>query len=167
MPRRTKRSGGGVLLTLGTLAAIAYVNGDIATSSSGSGEYVRPVDGGTVTSGYGARWGTTHYGVDIAAPIGTPIHAVTDGAVIEAGPASGFGLWVRLQHPNGDVTVYGHVNTIDRPQGAQVGAGEQIATVGNRGQSTGPHLHLEVWPGGDRNARVDPVPWLADHGVQL
>jgi murein DD-endopeptidase MepM/ murein hydrolase activator NlpD len=125
---------------------------------------VRPAQG-SFTSGFGARWGTSHNGVDIANAIGTPIVAVMDGTVVEAGPASGFGLWVRVQHEDGTITVYGHMNTIDVPQGAKVKAGQQIATIGNRGQSTGPHLHFEVWTGGSQ--KVNPVGWLAARGVTL
>ncbi|GAA1353021.1 M23 family metallopeptidase [Saccharothrix algeriensis] len=120
---------------------------------------------GTFTSGFGARWGTSHYGVDIANSIGTPILSAMDGVVVEAGPASGFGLWVRVQHNDGTITVYGHVNEILVSQGQQVAAGEQIATMGNRGQSTGPHLHFEVWLGGSQ--KVDPLPWLAERGISL
>ncbi|WP_246292744.1 M23 family metallopeptidase [Lentzea indica] len=125
---------------------------------------VRPAQG-TFTSGFGARWGTSHNGVDIANAIGTPIVSVMDGTVIEAGPASGFGLWVRVQHEDGTITVYGHMNTIDVPQGAKVKAGQKIATIGNRGQSTGPHLHFEVWVGGSQ--KINPVGWLAARGVTL
>ncbi|SFR28396.1 Peptidase family M23 [Lentzea waywayandensis] len=125
---------------------------------------VRPAQG-SFTSGFGARWGTSHNGVDIANAIGTPIVSVMDGTVIEAGPASGFGLWVRVQHEDGTITVYGHMNTIDVPQGAKVKAGQQIATIGNRGQSTGPHVHFEVWAGGGQ--KINPVGWLAERGVSL
>jgi murein DD-endopeptidase MepM/ murein hydrolase activator NlpD len=125
---------------------------------------VRPAQG-SFTSGFGARWGTSHNGVDIANAIGTPIVSVMDGTVVEAGPASGFGLWVRVQHEDGTITVYGHMNTIDVPQGAKVKAGQQIATMGNRGQSTGPHLHFEVWAGGSQ--KINPVGWLAARGVSL
>ncbi|MET9633722.1 M23 family metallopeptidase [Lentzea sp. NPDC006480] len=125
---------------------------------------VRPAQG-EFTSGFGARWGTSHMGVDIANAIGTPIVAAMDGTVVEAGPASGFGLWVRIQHEDGTITVYGHMNTIDVPQGAKVKAGQQIATIGNRGQSTGPHLHFEVWAGGSE--KINPVGWLAARGVSL
>jgi murein DD-endopeptidase MepM/ murein hydrolase activator NlpD len=127
-------------------------------------KYVRP-SSGTITSGFGARWGTTHYGLDFAAPIGTPIYAAADGVVIEAGPASGFGLWVRIQHDDGTVTVYGHMQDFSVHEGEQVRAGEQIARTGNRGQSTGPHLHFEVWEAGSR--KINPRPWLIEHGVNL
>ena len=105
-----------------------------------------------------------HGGTDFAAPLGTPIRAVADGEVIEAGPASGFGLWVQVRHDRDQtVSVYGHMNTITTRVGAHVRAGERIATVGARGQATGPHLHLEIWPNGDRGRRVDPARWLAAH----
>ncbi|MEU7532030.1 M23 family metallopeptidase [Saccharothrix sp. NPDC042600] len=120
---------------------------------------------GSFTSGFGARWGTTHYGVDIANSIGTPILSAMDGVVIEAGPASGFGLWVRVQHGDGTVTIYGHVNEILVSEGQQVAAGQQIATMGNRGQSTGPHLHFEVWLNGSQ--KIDPVGWLRERGISL
>lgn len=170
---RHRKPGGGPLLialVLGSLAWYAHTgNADqpAGTVTAGPGQHVAPVPGGRLTSGFGARWGTTHYGIDIAAPTGTPIRAVTAGTVIEAGPATGFGLWMRLEHGDGTVTVYGHMNTIDRPAGARVATGDQIATVGARGQSTGPHLHFEVWPHGDRAARVDPRPWLAARGIHL
>jgi murein DD-endopeptidase MepM/ murein hydrolase activator NlpD len=120
---------------------------------------------GTFTSGFGIRWGTMHQGVDIAAPIGTPIYAVADGTVISAGPASGFGMWVRLLHQDGTITVYGHVNTVNVSVGERVKAGDEIATVGNRGYSTGPHCHFEVWQNGV--TKIDPLPWLAARGINL
>ncbi|MEU1984129.1 peptidoglycan DD-metalloendopeptidase family protein [Nocardia sp. NPDC019395] len=120
---------------------------------------------GSYTSGFGARWGVQHLGVDVAGPIGTPIYAVADGEVIDAGPASGFGMWVRLQHADGTITVYGHVDTTTVSVGEYVLAGDQIATMGNRGFSTGPHCHFEVWLGGSN--KVDPIPWLATRGISL
>ncbi|WP_408639336.1 M23 family metallopeptidase [Nocardia yamanashiensis] len=120
---------------------------------------------GVFTSGFGARWGVEHLGVDVAAPIGTPIYAVEDGRVISAGPASGFGMWVRLLHDDGTITVYGHVDTATVSVGQRVLAGDQIATVGNRGFSTGPHCHFEVWLNGAN--KVDPLPWLASRGISL
>ncbi|WP_237774632.1 M23 family metallopeptidase [Actinosynnema sp. ALI-1.44] len=127
-------------------------------------KYVRPADG-AYTSGFGARWGTTHFGVDIAGRFGSPIRAVTDGVVIEAGPASGFGLWVRVQHADGTISVYGHMDSITTREGAKVKAGDQIARMGNRGQSTGTHLHFEVWDSSGR--KMNPAPWLATRGIKL
>ncbi len=119
---------------------------------------------GRFTSGYGARWGAMHEGIDIADPIGTPVLAVMDGEVISAGGANGFGKWVRLRHDDGSISVYGHVHTIDVSVGQRVTAGEQIATIGNEGRSTGPHLHFEIRPG---DSPVDPVDWFAEQGIDV
>ncbi|MGC7095837.1 MULTISPECIES: M23 family metallopeptidase [unclassified Amycolatopsis] len=126
---------------------------------------VNPCPEARFTSGFGARWGASHNGIDLAAPIGTPILAAADGTVIEAGSASGFGLWVRIQMDDGTIHVYGHMNSFSVRSGQKVKAGEQIAEVGNRGQSTGPHLHFEVWTGGGK--KIDPSPWLRERGVKI
>ncbi|WP_137723483.1 M23 family metallopeptidase [Prescottella subtropica] len=126
--------------------------------------FVLPAQG-VYTSSFGARWGTLHAGVDIANAIGTPILAVADGEVIDSGPAAGFGMWVRIKHADGTITVYGHINDTLVTVGQRVMAGDQIATMGNRGFSTGPHLHFEVHLGGDN--KVDPIPWLATRGISL
>ncbi|MCJ0905292.1 M23 family metallopeptidase [Rhodococcus sp. ARC_M6] len=135
-------------------------SGSVNPLSSNSNT-VQPVSG-TLTSDFGSRWGAHHGGLDIAAPIGTPVRAAASGKVIDAGPASGFGLWVRVQHDDGAVTTYGHVNDYQVNVGERVNAGQQIATVGNRGQSTGPHLHFEV---AENGAKVDPAAWLRARGV--
>lgn len=127
------------------------------------GNYALPAKG-VYTSPYGPRWGSMHNGIDIAGPIGTPILSVADGQVIEAGPAAGFGLWVRVRHDDGTVTNYGHVDTIVAAAGQRVVAGQQIATMGNRGDSTGPHLHFETVVGG---SFVDPELWLIGRGISL
>jgi murein DD-endopeptidase MepM/ murein hydrolase activator NlpD len=126
--------------------------------------FVMPTKG-IFTSGFGYRWGVLHAGIDLANSIGTPIHAVSDGVVIDAGPTAGYGMWVKLRHADGTVTLYGHVNTTLVGVGHRVMAGDQIATMGNRGNSTGPHLHFEVLLGGTQ--RVDPVPWLAKRGLSV
>jgi murein DD-endopeptidase MepM/ murein hydrolase activator NlpD len=118
---------------------------------------------GVFTSGFGYRWGVLHAGIDIANAIGTPIYAVADGVVIDAGPTAGYGAWVKIRHADGTVTLYGHVNTWLVSKGDRVLAGDQIATIGNRGNSTGPHCHFEVLLNGTN--RIDPVPWLAQRGL--
>lgn len=83
--------------------------------------------------------------------MGAPIVAAADGTVISAGPAQGFGLWVRIRHDDGSTTTYGHNNGNSVAVGQRVRMGDQIAQVGNRGNSTGPHLHFEATsPGGQR-----------------
>jgi murein DD-endopeptidase MepM/ murein hydrolase activator NlpD len=124
--------------------------------------YVMPTHG-IFTSNFGYRWGVLHAGIDLANSIGTPILAVSDGVVIDAGPTAGYGMWVKLRHADGTVTLYGHINTALVSVGQRVMAGDQIATMGNRGNSTGPHLHFEVLQGGTE--RIDPVPWLAKRGL--
>ena len=124
--------------------------------------FVMPTHG-IFTSNFGYRWGVLHAGIDLANSIGTPIVAVSDGVVIDAGPTAGYGMWVKLLHADGTVTLYGHINTALVSVGQRVMAGDQIATMGNRGNSTGPHLHFEVLQGGSE--RIDPVPWLAKRGL--
>lgn len=135
-------------------------------AAAASGQAVAPTTG-RITSCYGSRWGAMHYGMDIAASIGTPIYTPAAGRVLQAGPANGFGLAVYIQHEDGSVTVYGHINAFFVTAGQQVAAGQRIAEVGNRGQSTGPHLHFEVHAGGLYKNRVNPVPWLSARGVSL
>ncbi|MBU3750422.1 MAG: M23 family metallopeptidase, partial [Mycobacterium sp.] len=121
---------------------------------------------GIFTSGFGYRWGALHDGIDVAGPVGTPIYAAADGVVKEAGYTnSGYGAWVLITHSDGTVTRYGHINSWTVQTGQRVFAGDQIGTIGNRGNSTGPHLHFSVLLGGT-NA-TDPVPWLAARGISL
>lgn len=120
---------------------------------------------GVISSEYGSRWGEFHYGVDIADQLGTPIQSVMGGTVVEAGPASGFGQWVRVLQDDGTTAVYGHINDIYVQEGQRVNAGEVIASVGNKGWSTGPHLHLEIWDAA--NNKIDPMSWLAGKGVVM
>ncbi|WJY67608.1 M23 family metallopeptidase [Corynebacterium auris] len=125
---------------------------------------IKPADG-TFTSGFGVRWGAMHNGIDIANVIGTPIRAVASGTVIDAGPAQGFGNWIRIRHEDGAVSVYGHMSTLGVTVGQQVEAGQEIAGMGNEGFSTGSHLHFEIHP--DGTTPIDPVPWLAERGITL
>ncbi|WP_104526486.1 M23 family metallopeptidase [Blastococcus atacamensis] len=138
--------------------------GSVGQVSSG---HAKPTSG-RVSSCFGWRWGALHGGVDIAARIGTPIYAASSGVVRRAGAATGFGQAVYIEGVDGEVTVYGHVNRYFVSAGERVTAGEQIAEVGNRGQSTGPHLHFEVHPNGMMyGGQVDPVPWLNARGIFL
>jgi len=149
-------------------AAAQRAASDAAANQVPSGHgYVLPAAGRT-SSCFGARWGVQHLGQDIAAPIGTPIYAATSGVVKRAGTATGFGLAVYILGDDGAVTVYGHVNRYFVNAGERVRAGEQIAEVGNRGQSTGPHLHFEVHPSGAMyGGAVNPGPWMRARGVAL
>jgi murein DD-endopeptidase MepM/ murein hydrolase activator NlpD len=135
-----------------------------AEATAAAGDGVRMVEG-RFTSAFGARNGRAHEGIDVAAPIGTPIHVPLDGTVIDSGPATGFGLWVRVRHEDGTITTYGHVNRSFVGVGERVEAGEVIAEVGNRGDSSGPHLHFEVTA--DNGAKINPRPWMTEFGVSI
>lgn len=102
-----------------------------------------------VSSEFGGRWGKEHKGIDIPAPIGSPIVAVDDGEVVYSGnELTGFGNLTVLAHRYGIFSVYGHANKNLTTKGEKVKRGQVIAEVGNTGKSTGPHLHLEVrWQG--------------------
>ncbi|SDG07332.1 Peptidase family M23 [Blastococcus aurantiacus] len=152
-------------------AEIAVRAQELAASRAAREEATRPRAvmpvNGRLTSSYGSRWGGMHYGLDIAAPMRTPEYAAADGVVLRAGAAQGFGLAVYILHDNGDVTVYGHMDKITVEKGQTVRAGETIALLGNRGQSTGPHLHFEVFEGGLNGQRVNPTGWLRERGVDI
>lgn len=105
---------------------------------------IKPVSG-TITSRYGARWGSTHSGLDIAAPTGTTIAAAAGGTVTYSGNSgSGYGNYVKISHGNGVETLYAHCSKLYVTAGQTVSQGEAIAAVGSTGNSTGSHLHLEI-----------------------
>jgi murein DD-endopeptidase MepM/ murein hydrolase activator NlpD len=85
-----------------------------------------------------------HAGTDIAAPSGTPIHAVAAGRVIESGVKSGYGNTVVIETEDGRQMLYAHNNRNFVQVGDQVSSGQQIAEVGSTGRATGPHVHFEV-----------------------
>ncbi len=105
--------------------------------------FLVPVDG-RITSLFGPRWGRLHYGLDIAAPVGTIIRAADSGIVDIAGWVRGYGRLVRINHQNGFFTYYGHCSKLLVKVGDKVEKGEEIALVGATGRATGPHLHFEI-----------------------
>ncbi len=120
--------------------------------------YIWPAKG-MLTSGFGRRWGRMHKGIDIAAPVGTPVVAAAPGKVITAGwNDGGYGNLVEVQHPDGSVTLYGHNSRILVKVGQTVAQGQQIADMGSTGFSTGPHSHFEVHLPGQ--GAVNPVAHL-------
>lgn len=147
-------------------------NGQVAAEATTEPvKIMMPLQTGTyqVTSQYGYRWGGKHEGVDMAAPAGTPIHAVAAGEVtaIDYGIAGRSGMIIVLKHEvDGEVfwTWYIHMypNGIFVNVGDRVSAGQVIGEVGSYGNSTGPHLHLEVHID-DQYTTVDPAVWLTQH----
>jgi murein DD-endopeptidase MepM/ murein hydrolase activator NlpD len=114
---------------------------------------------GVLTSGYGQRWGRPHRGIDIAAPIGTPVVAAAPGIIGYSGyNDGGFGYLVEIDHADGTMTRYAHNSRLLVKAGQQVSQGEQISEMGSTGFSTGPHVHFEVHPGG--KGAVNPIAYL-------
>lgn len=111
-----------------------------------------------VGSPFGTRGGRAHEGIDLPAPMGTPVFAAAAGEVVYAGAGiRGYGNLVVLQHAGDLLTVYAHNAAVFVTQGQAVRAGERIAAVGQTGRATGPHLHFEVREG---QIPRDPMPYL-------
>jgi murein DD-endopeptidase MepM/ murein hydrolase activator NlpD len=105
-----------------------------------------PVPGYSISSGFGYRSDGFHYGVDIAAPYGTPIKAIDSGVVVHSGAATGYGNAIVIKHDDGYHSIYGHMysNQLYVSVGQRVYRGQTIAAVGSAGESSGNHLHLSV-----------------------
>jgi murein DD-endopeptidase MepM/ murein hydrolase activator NlpD len=146
---------------LAEVEALAAAIRDAQAGSTGSGApsaagFIWPVNG-PVVSGFGMRWGRMHEGIDIAAALGTPIHAAASGTVIHAGWLGGYGNLVVVDHGDGLATAYAHASAILVAVGQQVSQGDTLSLVGSTGNSTGPHLHFEVRVNG---SAVDPLLYL-------
>jgi len=125
-----------------------------------------PVPKGVLTSPFGYRWGRFHKGLDIAAPVGRQVLACADGRVIFTGSRKRFrryGNTVLIDHGKGAYTTYAHLNEILVKKGQSVKRGQKIATVGETGRSTGPHLHVEVRVG---NKMYNPLAYFAPSELQ-
>jgi len=124
--------------------------------AAAAGTWTRPVEGAVVTQPFGCTpyamepfdrscaSGHFHSGIDLAAPMGTPIRAALDGVAHVVVSATGYGLHVIVDSGNGLSTLYGHMSSVAVHDGDEVSAGDVIGAVGSTGNSTGPHLHFEV-----------------------
>ena len=127
--------------------------------------WVMPIKHPNLTSRFGPRWGRLHAGLDFGAPVGTSLFAMSSGVVTKAGNGGGYGNKIEITYWDGTVSYFAHMSEIDVKVGQQVRPGTYVGKSGNTGQSTGPHLHLEMHPkGGDP---VDPMAWLQKHGVKI
>ncbi|MGL4172705.1 MAG: M23 family metallopeptidase [Actinomycetota bacterium] len=130
--------------------------------------WVSPLASYRYSAGFGersARWATVHTGDDLAAPTGTPVGSLSSGIVISAGWEGAYGYKVEIRHWDGTVSWYAHLSQIDAGVGQKVQPGQKIGEVGSTGNSSGPHLHLEVHPGG--GSAVSPRLWLAERGIRI
>lgn len=142
---------------------------NVVHAPQSNGTWIKPTNG-RLTSPYGWRnigaGPEFHYGVDLANSTGTPIWAAADGVVSYAAPLSSYGNAVIITHSiDGQIyaTVYAHLNSINVSVGAEVSQGQQIATMGSTGRSTGPHLHFEVHNGpwqGQSVGSVNPLKYI-------
>ncbi len=107
-------------------------------------EYVLPVTGYVITSGFGSRWGRNHNGIDLAVDSGTPVVASASGIVIQSGWNNSYGISVYIEHENGTVTRYAHLSEAGVSVGQVVEQNQIIGLSGSTGRSTGPHLHFEI-----------------------
>lgn len=133
------------------------VKGTKTSPSRGTGSLNWPTVGGYISSPQGYRWGSYHKGIDIARPSNYAILAADNGTVTAAGWMNGYGNAIRINHNNGMVTFYAHLSSIHVSVGQTVGKGQQIGVMGTTGNSTGIHLHFEVYENG---ALKNPLSYL-------
>ena len=141
---------------LGALPPAQVGKVPVAAVRRGAGQLQWPLRG-VLYARFGRKGKSPHDGIDLAAPAGTPVRTAGEGSVLFAGPQQGYGLLVIIEHAHGLVTVYAHNRDLRVRTGQQVREGQVIATVGESGKTSGPHLHFEVRQDG---APVDPLDLL-------
>jgi peptidoglycan DL-endopeptidase CwlO len=138
------------------LARLRGSSGVAGPIRQGSGTLIWPANG-SISSGFGMRWGRLHAGIDMPLPEGTGLRAAASGTVAIAGWVGGYGNYTCIQHGGSLSTCYGHQSSISVSVGQSVSQGQVIGASGNTGHSTGPHLHFEVRVNG---SPVDPLGYL-------
>ncbi len=157
MLRQAKIQKQGYLAMLDTLAARSVVRGKIPS--------IRPTDTGWLSSRFGFRNDpftekqTFHRGLDFSVPLGTPVRVTGDGVILAVQQQRGFGKVIKVDHGNGVVTVYAHLDQQMVKKGDKVSRGDVIARSGNTGRSSAPHLHYEIRIG---NRPVNPLSYILD-----
>ncbi|MFF3729262.1 M23 family metallopeptidase [Streptomyces sp. NPDC002476] len=165
-------STGGAIIALPLLGATgahaAQPAAPAATSTASS--YVHPVPGNH-TTGYrasGSNWSSgSHSGIDFPVFTGTSVKSITAGTVVTAGWGGAYGNQVVVKHADGRYSQYGHLSSISVSVGQSVSTGQQIGLSGSTGNSTGPHLHFEVRTGPAYGSDINPVAYLAAHGIYV
>ncbi|MFE9865059.1 peptidoglycan DD-metalloendopeptidase family protein [Streptomyces sp. NPDC005506] len=141
-----------------------------AAAQSSSSGYVSPVPGKHTTNyrASGANWSSgSHTGIDFPVATGTSVKAITSGTVVTAGWGGAYGNEVVVKHADGHYSQYGHLSALSVSVGQTVSTGQQIGLSGATGNVTGPHLHFEVRTGPAYGSDIDPVAFLASHGISV
>ena len=128
--------------------------------------WVRPIKTWHITSGFGARWGESHDGIDLGATTGTPVYAMSKGTVIGSFYDSSFGNKLEIKYWDGSISWYGHLSKRNAQKGDTVRPGELVGLVGNTGHSFGSHLHFEMQKTTTSDVPIDPIAWLKRHGLR-
>ncbi|MEV8534719.1 M23 family metallopeptidase [Streptomyces sp. NPDC051211] len=135
-----------------------------------NGDWTKPVNAG-IGTGYhvpGGMWSSGyHTGIDFPVSTGTPIHAIGPATVVSAGSGGAYGNQVVLRHADGLYSQYAHMSRLDVRAGQQVQGGQAIGLSGNTGNSSGPHLHMEVRTGPEYGSDVDPVAYMRSKGIKI
>ncbi|MEU1369898.1 LysM peptidoglycan-binding domain-containing M23 family metallopeptidase [Streptomyces sp. NPDC005803] len=140
-----------------------------AAQSNDSG-YVHPVPGNHTTAyrASGSNWSSgSHTGIDFPVATGTSVKAITSGTVVTAGWGGAYGNEVVIKHADGHYSQYGHMSSLSVSAGQTVTAGQQVGLSGATGNATGPHLHFEVRTGPAYGSDIDPIAYLASHGIYV
>ncbi|MFB8036332.1 peptidoglycan DD-metalloendopeptidase family protein [Streptomyces sp. NPDC056004] len=140
-----------------------------ATQNTGSG-YVHPVPGNHTTNyrASGSNWSSgSHTGIDFPVSTGTSVKSITSGTVVAAGWGGAYGNQVVVKHADGHSWQYGHLSSISVSAGQAVSTGQQVGLSGATGNVTGPHLHFEVRTGPAYGSDIDPIAFLASHGIYV
>ncbi|MGQ4489648.1 LysM peptidoglycan-binding domain-containing M23 family metallopeptidase [Streptomyces sp. 372A] len=140
-----------------------------AAQDNASG-YVHPVPGNHTTAyrASGANWSSgSHTGIDFPVSTGTSVKAITSGTVVTAGWGGAYGNQVVIKHADGHYSQYGHMSSLSVSAGQTVTAGQQVGLSGSTGNATGPHLHFEVRTGPEYGSDIDPIAYLASHGIYV
>ncbi|MFF7337453.1 peptidoglycan DD-metalloendopeptidase family protein [Streptomyces sp. NPDC008163] len=140
-----------------------------ASQDNASG-YVHPVPGNHTTAyrASGASWSSgSHTGIDFPVSTGTSVKAITSGTVVTAGWGGAYGNQVVIKHADGHYSQYGHMSSLSVSAGQTVTAGQQVGLSGSTGNATGPHLHFEVRTGPEYGSDIDPIAYLASHGIYV
>ncbi|CAM3625201.1 M23 family metallopeptidase [Aeromicrobium ponti] len=134
------------------------IKGTKVIPSRGEGSFAYPAVGGYISSKVGYRWGKMHKGIDIARPSNRTIKAADNGVIVSAGWDGGYGNKIVIDHKNGFRTVYAHLDSISVSAGQTVSKGSKIGVMGTTGDSTGVHLHFELYKNGKMQ---DPLKYIS------